>query len=112
MTRRLKIIFSAILLAMIAVTTWASLDSNLLDGFAYVLNHPWGIATLADAYFGFLTFYVWVYYKESTFSGRLIWLGGILFFGNIAMAAYMLILLSRLPQNPTMADVLLKQPAR
>jgi hypothetical protein len=32
----------------------------------------WTIATLMDAYFGFLTFYVWVFYKEMRWLPRLL----------------------------------------
>ena len=52
--------------------------------------HPWFVATLFDTYFAFLTFYVWLAYKETGLVRRLVWLIAILLLGNIAMAAYLL----------------------
>ena len=86
-----------VLAAMIGVTTWASLEKSVGFGFEYLLAERWGIATLFDAYFGFLTFYAWVLYKETSFISRLAWLVAILIFGNIAMAVYLLVELRRLP---------------
>ena len=57
---------------------------------------PKGHATLWDAYFGFLTFYVWVVYKERTIWARILWLLLIMGLGNIAMSLYVLIQLMRL----------------
>jgi cell shape-determining protein MreD len=50
----------------------------------------WFRATLLDAYFGFITFYVWVAYKERTNFARAAWLLAILLLGNFAMSAYVL----------------------
>jgi hypothetical protein len=32
---------------------------------------PWFIATLFDCYFGFLTFYAWLFYKETGWFSRI-----------------------------------------
>jgi hypothetical protein len=61
----------------------------------YAAN-PWAVATLWDAYFGFLTFYVWVVYKERKIWARILWFLLIMGLGNIAMSLYVLIQLMRL----------------
>lgn len=91
MKRKLTIIFGTILIAMLAVTSWASLHESVFAGGRKLLNEPWGIATLFDTYFAFLTFYVWLAYKEVSWIARIAWLIAILLLGNIAMAIYMLI---------------------
>ena len=75
---------------MLAVTSWASLQCPLFGVPRAVSTHPWFIATLFDAYWGFITFYVWVCYKQTTLIARLAWFVAIMLLGNIAMAAYCL----------------------
>ncbi len=108
---KLRILFIGVLVFMIGVTSWASMDSNVMDGFRRVLADPWGAATLADAYCGFLTFYAWVFYKERSTVSRLLWFVGIMIFGNIAMSSYMLLQLLRLKSGCKPEDLLLRNPA-
>ena len=75
---------------MLAVTSWASLQCPLFGVPRAIATHPWFIATLFDAYWGFITFYVWVCYKQTTLIARLAWFVAIMLLGNIAMAAYCL----------------------
>ena len=105
----LKIIFSFILVSMLYVTTWASLELNLFTHLPTLLKDPWVIATLFDAYYGFITFYLWVCYKENSMIARLLWLIGIMLLGNIAMALYMLIELFKLDKDSTLTDLVIKK---
>jgi hypothetical protein len=105
----LKIIFSFILVSMLYVTIWASLELNLFTHLPTLLKDPWVIATLFDAYYGFITFYLWVCYKENSMIARLLWLIGIMLLGNIAMAIYVLIQLFKLDKDATMTDLLIKK---
>lgn len=107
----LRLAAGFVLLAMLAVTTWASLQVALWKTPREVLTHPWFIATLFDTYFAFLTFYVWLAYKETSHFARVLWLLAILLLGNIAMAIYLLRELFRLPANATMEDLLLRRKA-
>ena len=104
----LKILFAAILVAMLVVTIKAGMHENLFNA-GRILNEPWVIATLWDAYCGFVTFYVWVAYKEKAFAMRVLWFVLIMCLGNIAMAAYMLIQLCRLPAGATRRELLLRK---
>ena len=105
----LRIAFIFVLISMFAVTGWASVEVALWKTPRAVATHPWFIATLFDCYFGFLTFYAWVAYKETTARARVGWLLSILLLGNIAMAVYMLIQLFRLPLTAKMEDLLLRR---
>jgi hypothetical protein len=86
----LRILFAVVLASMLGVTSWASLQCPLFAVPRDVFTHPWFIATLADAYWGFITFYVWVAYKQTAWLARVAWFVAIMLLGNIAMAAYCL----------------------
>ena len=107
----LRIAFSLVLITMLAVTTWAGNSVPLWGIPREVYAHPWFVATLFDTYFAFLTFYVWLAYKETGLVARLLWLLAILLLGNIAMAAYMLLKLFRLPADAPLQTLLLRTPS-
>jgi hypothetical protein len=107
----LRIAFSVVLLSMLCVTSWASLALPMWQTPRALLLHPWFIATLFDCYFGFLTFYLWLAYRETGWLARVLWLLAILALGNIAMSSYLLIALWRLPSNASIDRLLLRQPA-
>lgn len=86
----LRILFLGVLGSMLWVTTWASLHTALFDIPDEVWKHPWFLATLLDAYWGFMVFYVWVAWKEQSLPARLLWFVSIMLLGNIAMAIYMI----------------------
>lgn len=103
----LQILFLAILLVMIWVTGRALLDRSVFDA-GEVIADPWGLATLVDAYCGFVTFFAWVAYRETTWPRRILWLVLILGLGNIAMSIYMLLLLRRLGPDAGPREILLR----
>jgi len=105
----LRIAFGCVLVAMLCATSWASCQCPLWKTPQVLVTHPWFIATLFDCYFGFLTFYIWLAYKETGWFARATWLVAILLLGNIAMSSYMLVMLFRLPANATMEQVLLRR---
>jgi hypothetical protein len=43
-----------------------------------------------DAYWGFTTFFVWVCFKQASWSARIAWFLAIMALGNIAMSSYCL----------------------
>ncbi len=92
----LRILFSLVIASMLAVTTWASLQQSLGDfARSATFRDPWVVATLLDAYWAFIAFYVWVAWKESSTTVRVLWFPSLLLLGNFAIAAYMLRELSR-----------------
>ena len=104
----LRVAFALVVLTMLGVTTWASNIVALWKTPAAVIGHPWFIATLYDTYFAFLTFWLWVAYKERSWVARISWLVAILLLGNIAMATYMLIQLFRLPTDAKLDRLFLR----
>jgi hypothetical protein len=102
----LKVLFAAIFLYMLGMTTWVQLHKSIstcADEFSWSTS-PWAVATLFDAYFGFITFYVWVAYKERGWAAKAIWFVLVMALGNIAMSAYVLLQLFKLrPEQPAYA---------
>ena len=89
--RRIVTILSISILAlMLGVTTYASLDRSILNVGSELLNDPWFLATLCDAYCGFLFFFIWVACRERTATRRVVWFVLIMSLGNIAMSSYVL----------------------
>jgi hypothetical protein len=107
----LRVTYIGVMLAMFAVTIWASSQVAMWNTPRAVVTHPWFIATLFDTYFAFLIFFAWVAYKENTYLARVAWLIAILTLGNFAIGTYMLIQLFRLPSNASMEDLLLRSKA-
>lgn len=93
----LRVVFLVVLGSMLAVTSWASLQTPLTHIPREVLGHPWFIATLFDAYWGFVTFFVWLAWKEQSAMARVLWFVAVIALGNIAMATFMLRELFRVP---------------
>ena len=87
----LKIIFASIFVFMLYATTKASLELNLFDHLPKLLEDPWAVMTLYDAYFAFLFFYIWLFTVEKGIFSRILWFVLIAGFGTIAMSLYMLI---------------------
>jgi hypothetical protein len=102
----LRFLFAGVLGSMLWVTTWASLQCPLFGVPRDVFTHPWFIATLFDAYWGFITFFVWVCYKQTSWIARAAWFVAIMLLGNIAMAAYCLSELFAAPKDQRLADLL------
>jgi hypothetical protein len=113
MTARLalSLLFGGILAAMIVITVTASLNQPLWQwgGLTAEPDRWWTWATLADAYFGFLTFYAWVFYKERGLAARVGWFVAIMLLGNIAMATYVLAQLARLRPGEPVSRLLLRR---
>ena len=46
---------------------------NVVDGYVTVCSEPWGLATMFDAYFGFLAFWLYVAWRERSGLSRVVW---------------------------------------
>ena len=115
MKARMTLLSVAALAGLIGVSIWASARIGIMPAIQDLLarpgegTNPWFVATLFDAYFGFLWFWAWIAYKETSNTARALWLVLVLGLGNIAMAAYMLLQLRALPANATAQDLLLRR---
>lgn len=110
----LRFLFVVVIASMIWVTSWASLH-QALGAFAQsaTFRDPWVIATLFDAYWAFITFYVWVAWKEQSLAARLLWFVAIILLGNLSMSAYMLAQLFAVPAEGSLDEVFTRrQPGK
>lgn len=92
----LKMVFGFIFAFMVAMTIRTSQQQSLwaaLPGFA---ASPWSMATLYDAYCGFITFFCWLAWRERALAAKIVWFVLIMALGNIAMSLYVLIQLFQL----------------
>ncbi len=104
----LKILFGCIFLWMVAMTAHVQAHKSLLlsPGEFNWSSSPWACATLFDAYFGFITFFVWVCFRERALWAKLLWFVLIMTLGNIAMSGYVLLQLFRLRADEPASAVL------
>jgi len=115
MRRNLFMFSLAALVALIGVSAWATSKISIVPALRDLLGNPgagtnpWFIATTFDAYFGFLWFWAWIAYKETSNLARGAWLLLVLGLGNMAMAAYMLIQLRKLPPGAPAEHLLLRR---
>lgn len=106
MTRRfVSLLFFGVLVAMIAVTTWASFDRNVLVAAGELWADPWGRATIFDAYFGFLAVWLWIAWREPSAVRSVLWGLALLVLGNIAIAIYVLLALRAMPPGTRIDDL-------
>ena len=108
----LRCLFGAMLVSLFCYTVWASSQQAVWawQGLTVGPDRWWTLATLIDAYYGFITFYVWVWLKEPAPLARAGWFLAIMALGTMAMSAYVLLQLARLRPGEPVTSILL--PAR
>jgi hypothetical protein len=115
MRATLALYSAAVFAALVAVSVWATGHQSIALSIQSLIaepaggNNPWFIATLFDAYFGFLWFWLWIACREKTWLARGAWLVLILALGNMAMAGYVLLALRKLPKDATVEALLLRR---
>jgi hypothetical protein len=107
----LRALFAGIFVIMSVTIAWASWQQPIFGIPSEVLGNPWFKATLADAYFAFLTFYIWLAWKEPTTGARVLWLLTVLLWGNFAMSIYVLRELFRIDRSDRLREVIVTQRA-
>lgn len=79
-----------VLVLMTLATTWASLEKSVWAAFRDLGSDRWGLATLFDAYFGFLTVWILTAARRPGWARKLVWLVAFLCLGNFAISAWLL----------------------
>jgi hypothetical protein len=104
----LIVLFGTILLTLLGYTVFASSQQSVLDwqGMTVGPDRWWTIAAMIDAYYGFITFYVWVFVKERAALARIGWFLAIMALGNMAMSAYVLRQLFKLKPGEPISAIL------
>ena len=105
----LKTLFAFIFISMLTLIITAFMDRNIFEAVGTMWPNWWFKTTLADLYFGFLTFFVWVAYKEVQLWRKLLWFALIMLLGNLAISAYMLLELYRLQDGDTVETLLTRR---
>lgn len=103
----LTVVFALIFVALLIATIFASLDRNILSA-GDLFADRWFVATLCDAYCGFLIFFCWVAYKETSAAARGGWFVAIMLLGNFATTTYLLIQLYRMDPQCSAESLLLR----
>ena len=110
--RRFAMVVSAIIfILMLVVTVRATNQMSIPAAWPAYAANPWAVATLYDAYCGFLIFFLWVAYREQTLALRVLWFVLIMALGNMATSAYVFWQLWRLAPGAPLSDVLVRKPA-
>jgi hypothetical protein len=102
----LILLFAVSVLSLLSLTTVASFERNVLDNGHLMADH-WFLATLLDAYLGFITIYLWIAYKLESNAARVAWGIGVMLLGNLAIGAFVIWQLLRWRPRMGFADLLL-----
>ena len=99
MKTALKLLFDFIFVFMVAITVRTSLQVSLWSAMPAFAASPWVMATLYDAYFGFVTFFCWLAWRERSLALKVVWFVLIMALGNIAMCAFATFQFERRPTS-------------
>lgn len=96
-------------LALLGLVIWAAvampaLHGSFFDQLGVLATLPWGIATLADLYVGFLLFAVLVFLTERSWIVAALWAVPVFFIGNIWAALWFAIRLPHLAKQLSKPD--------
>ena len=79
-----------IVITLLALIIWASLEKSVVDIFRVLFAERWGIVTLLDLYGGFLISSIWISVLERRALRIVPWIVGILLLGYFTTAIYVL----------------------
>lgn len=69
----------------------ALLHGDLAAEGRQLLEMPWGLMSLVDIYTGLLLFGCWIFWRERHRPVAVLWMIGLLLFGNLASCVYVLL---------------------
>ena len=105
----LKLLFGFVFLFMVVMTIRTSLKVPIWQ--ASFTGNVWAWATLYDAYFGFITFFCWVAWRERSLALKIVWFLLIMLLGNIAMSFYVLLQLLALKPEDSLSALFRQKAA-
>ena len=105
----LRAFFALIFIGMLSVIITATIDQNIFEAVGNMWPNWWFKASMLDLYFAFLTFFVWVAYKEIHLWRKLVWLASFMLLGSLAISAYMLIELFKLRVGDSVGTLLTRR---
>lgn len=78
------------LVAMTAGLLNGFLNGDFFSDGAKLFENPWGIMSLIDLYVGFTLFSMWIYFRETRMSSKVLWIIGMMVLGFFTGALYIL----------------------
>jgi len=93
-------------LLLLCVLVWAGffqtdLHGAFFDQFAVIATLPWGVASLADLYVGFVLFAILVYLVERSWVAMLLWAAPVFVLGNVWAALWFALKLPEIARRLT-----------
>mmetsp|Transcript_19478 Transcript_19478/g.33450 ORF Transcript_19478/g.33450 Transcript_19478/m.33450 type:complete len:160 (-) Transcript_19478:389-868(-) len=104
-----KLVYFGLFVFMVYTVIYTCLESNLIKEWNALAKIPWMTATLKDFYVNVFAIYCWVFYKESRWYLRAMWLVYLVCLGSIATCGYVLIELFKLKPGQPLHLVFLKR---
>ena len=102
---------AAIFIMMVTVTIRSTLQMSISAAWDSYAANPWAVATLYDAYSGFVIYWLWVAFRERSWAPRVVWFVLIMALGNIATSAYLFWQLWRLKPNQPLENLMMRRSA-
>lgn len=94
--------------AMIAISVYTSLKSDLFAEFGRLVREPWMAATLVDFYLNILLFSLWVMWRERRPARAIAWTVAFVLLGSIATAYYLFRRIQSLREDEPLERLLLR----
>lgn len=101
----LMLIFAVGAATLLLMTVRAMSVRGVFDN-SELMQDAWFRVTLLDAYLGFLTVFIWIAWKERTLLRQSVWFVLVMTLGNMAISAYVLLQLAKLPTGSNLGEML------
>ena len=105
----LKALLGILFLWMCYVVISTCRESNLFTEWNFLASIPWMRATLWDFYTNAFCIFLWICWKERSYTMKAIWLLLLVCLGSIATLAYLLIQLFRMKEGESLKEIIVKQ---
>tara|TARA_B100000686_G_scaffold168123_1_gene175566 strand:+ start:10839 stop:11171 length:333 start_codon:yes stop_codon:yes gene_type:complete len=76
------------LILLSGLILWASMESNVMDGFQQLIETRWGMTTLVDIYIALTFIGTWIGVMENSLAKGILWTLALYIIGNIATLVY------------------------
>lgn len=107
--RSLSLVYAGLLALLAASCVWAASERGVIAALLEIAADRWGLVTLIDIYAAFFSVWLWIAWRERSLAARVVWALLIAGLGSMAIAAYVLLALRRLPPGAPASALL--QPA-
>lgn len=107
MKNALIALFGILFIYIVYTVISTSLKSNLFEEWDFLASIPWLTATLIDFYINTVVIFVWMAFREKSWTSRILWLIPFVLLGSIATTAYVLVQLFRLKKDEPVINAFL-----